>query len=675
MRTNTRPAMLLCLSLTLAAQAFPPTLTTIHNFTGNGANGSGCANCDGAVPSGGIVIGNGGVLYGTTEYGGSAGYGTVFSLTPPQTAGGAWTESILHNFSFADGTNPYGSLTIGTSGVLYGPAQYGGNANCAVQGQAQGCGTIFSLTPPASSGGAWTYAVLYVFSGSGDGAVPAPGPLEIDSSGVLYGTTNSGGPGTCIGGIFSGCGAVFSLAPPTTAGGPWTETVLTTASTLLSNAGVSGILFSSGVLYAAAYNSGDEATGLIFSISLPSPGGAWTESALYSFTNNERPSGSLALGNGLIYGAASSGTADAPVVQPQDEVYSLTPPATSGHAWTKTTLYNPPFDTLPPNSLTFSGGVLYGIILPQTCACGTLYSLTPPDASSGAGGMWTPVTLHDFTGGADGGNVNGGLVVGSDGTIYGTAQAGGSGGVGTVFSLKLVIPEPSLNPDGVVNGASFLSPVSPGSIASAFGSFFVPAPVGAIESPLPDNLSQLSLEFNASVPAPLFFASSGQVNFQVPWELSGQAQANLSTMLYSQASSAQTVTLAAFAPAIFATNAQGSGQGAILDAANRLVDSSNPATPSTTVLQIFCTGLGPLTNQPPTGSPAPLTPYSYTTTTPTVTIGGVQANVSFSGLAPGFVGLYQVNADVPVGVTAGSAVPVVISMPGTVSNTVTIAVQ
>jgi uncharacterized protein (TIGR03437 family) len=58
-----------------------------------------------------------------------------------------------------------------------------------------------------------------------------------------------------------------------------------------------------------------------------------------------------------------------------------------------------------------------------------------------------------------------------------------------------------------------------------------------------------------------------------------------------------------------------------------------------------------------------------------VTIGGLTANVSFSGLAPGFVGLYQVNALVPAGVAAGSAVPVVISMGGATSNTVTVAVQ
>jgi len=60
---------------------------------------------------------------------------------------------------------------------------------------------------------------------------------------------------------------------------------------------------------------------------------------------------------------------------------------------------------------------------------------------------------------------------------------------------------------------------------------------------------------------------------------------------------------------------------------------------------------------------------------PTVTIGGVSANVSFSGLAPGYVGLYQVNAQVPAGLAANNAAPVAISMEGAVSNTVTIAVQ
>ena len=256
MRTNTRPAMLLCLSLTLAAQAFPPTLTTIHNFTGNGANGSGCANCDGAVPSGGIVIGNGGVLYGTTEYGGSAGYGTVFSLTPPQTAGGAWTESILHNFSFADGTNPYGSLTIGTGGVLYGPAQYGGNANCAVQGQAQGCGTIFSLTPPASPGGAWKQTVLHTFAGGpSDGLYP--NSLAFGSGGVLYGTTQSGGT--------ADAGTLFSLTPPSSGGGSWTETVLYSFTGGSDGDDPTSVVMGSGGVLYGTTNGGISNYGTVFS--------------------------------------------------------------------------------------------------------------------------------------------------------------------------------------------------------------------------------------------------------------------------------------------------------------------------------------------------------------------------------------------------------------------------
>jgi uncharacterized protein (TIGR03437 family) len=252
---------------------------------------------------------------------------------------------------------------------------------------------------------------------------------------------------------------------------------------------------------------------------------------------------------------------------------------------------------------------------------------------------------------------------------------GGSAGLGSVFMLKMAVPEPVINSGGLLTAASYTAPVAPGSIASVFGDFFVPAPLSATGSPLPASLAGLSLQFDTSTPAPLFFVSGGQVNLQVPWELAGQPQANLAATLNGQAGASQTVNLAAFAPAIFATNAQGSGQGAILDASNHLVDASNPATPGSTVLQIFCTGLGPVAIQPQTGSPAPLNALSYTSTAPTVTIGAVPAGVSFSGLAPGFVGLYQVNAQVPPGLAANSAVPVVISMPGATSNTVTIAVQ
>jgi minor extracellular serine protease Vpr len=89
------------------------------------------------------------------------------------------------------------------------------------------------------------------------------------------------------------------------------------------------------------------------------------------------------------------------------------------------------------------------------------------------------------------------------------------------------------------------------------------------------------------------------------------------------------------------------------------------------------TGLGALTNQPPTGPPAlgALARLAQTTTTPTVTIGGASANVQFSGLAPGYVGLYQANAQVPPGSATGPAVPLTISIGGGQSNTVTMAEQ
>jgi len=105
-----------------------------------------------------------------------------------------------------------------------------------------------------------------------------------------------------------------------------------------------------------------------------------------------------------------------------------------------------------------------------------------------------------------------------------------------------------------------------------------------------------------------------------------------------------------------------------------LISATNPTTAGAGVL-IYCTGLGEVTNQPATGSPGPSDPLAWTTTTPTVTIGGVPADVQFSGLAPGYVGLYQVNVPVPAGLATGPSVPVVISMGAAASNTVTMAVQ
>ena len=637
----------------------PPVFTTIYNFTGPPFN-SLCPlePCAGSGPTG-LVMGSGGILYGGTDSGGYDNAGTFFSLTPPATAGAMWTETVIS----PQGPGP----AVASGGVLYFESSPGSCSYSVYGGEPppSDCGDLSWAEPPATPGGAWTDGEIYVFpiGGGPQWANPSPDPgIAIGPGGIVYGAADN----------YEGVGFVFSLAPPATPGGPWTQSILYRFPS--PDYGESGVVLSGGpnnapVLYVVAYNQGESYSvpAKILSLSPTGPGGAWTATALYTTASGETIEGNLAVGpGGVLYGTGYTGISCNGCVPTAGEVFSLTPPLESGGTWTKATLYTFPSSVTLGGLLTIgSRGVLYG------ATSSTVFSLAPPAAP---GGAWTETTLHNFTGGADGGIPSPQFAIGSDGTLYGTTYKGGSAGVGTAFAIKIPVPEPSINPGGLVSAASYQAPVAPGSIASVFGSFFVSS-LGATQSPLPASLSGLSLQFDFGPPAPLFFASAGQVNFQVPWELAFQSQVNLAATLNGQTGAAQTVNLAPFAPAIFTINATGSGQGAILDASNHLVDASNPASPGSTVVQIFCTGLGAVSNQPQTGSPAPLSPLAYTGVIPTVTIGGVPAGVSFSGLAPGYVGLYQVNALLPAGLEPGSAVPVVISMEGISSNTVTIAVK
>ena len=234
--------------------------------------------------------------------------------------------------------------------------------------------------------------------------------------------------------------------------------------------------------------------------------------------------------------------------------------------------------------------------------------------------------------------------------------------------------QPSIT--SIVSAASFsAAPLAPGSIATAFGVFLLPAPAGATSVPLPLSLSGFSLQIGGGSQAPLFYASGSQVNFQVPWELAGLAQTTLAASFNGQVGQAQALKLSPFAPAIFTYNQQGTAQGLIVDSNYRLVDASNPAMPGVTTILIYATGLGAVSNPPPTGSPAPSSPLAHTLMTPTVTMGGAPATVQFSGLGPGEVGVYQINAVVPAASASGTAVPVTLSIGGADSNTVTMAVN
>jgi uncharacterized protein (TIGR03437 family) len=190
---------------------------------------------------------------------------------------------------------------------------------------------------------------------------------------------------------------------------------------------------------------------------------------------------------------------------------------------------------------------------------------------------------------------------------------------------------------------------------------------------LPISLAGLSLQFNG-VQAPFIYAAATQANVQVPWELAGQTRASVTALIGDQTSTAQTVSLATFAPGVFTVNSQ--GQGAVVDAiSGQLISPINPANAGVTYISVYCTGLGPVSNQPATGAAASASLLSQTITPPTVTIGGVTAGILFSGLAPTFVGLYQINVQVPASAPLGDAVPLAISISGATAPTVTIAVQ
>ncbi|HXE76040.1 MAG TPA: SBBP repeat-containing protein [Candidatus Xenobia bacterium] len=271
----------------------------------------------------------------------------------------------------------------------------------------------------------------------------------------------------------------------------------------------------------------------------------------------------------------------------------------------------------------------------------------------------------------------------SVGAFQGTSA---SPGLNEGFLSKIKVAEPAINVGGIVNAASFngAAGIAPGAIAAIFGLDLAQVPAFAGALPLPTTLGGATMEFNSSLAVPKFFASPNQVNVQVPWEVPSEALGTLTDTVDATTSAGRSVTVNPVSPGLFAINQQGTGQGAILIANTATFAAavgsipgatSRPAVRGMDFLEIYCTGLGPVTNQPASGAAASASPLSATTTTPTVIIGDVAATVLFSGLAPGFAGLYVVTLQVPANAPTGAAVPVQLTIGGVMSNVVTIAVE
>jgi uncharacterized repeat protein (TIGR03803 family) len=386
------------------------------------------SNCvDGSDPVGNLVMDGSGNLYGMTGSGGitgggcqSYGCGTVFERTA------AGTLQTLYTFYGApDGNNPMNGLVRDSTGNLYGTTAYGGNAG-GVCGTI-GCGIAFELV---KAGTTYTEKVLYAFAGGTDGANPGSG-LVRDTSGNLYGTTVTGGGSGCNAG--TGCGTVFEI---TSAGN---EEVLYSFTGNADGASPSAslILDAAGNLYGTTPYGGNlggvcasRGCGVVFKVT---PAGQ--ETVLYTFkagVDGQSPMAPLVRdGKGNLYGTTSTGgDVTNPWCRTEQNgcgvVFELT------EKGVLRTLYA--FKGYPKDGQHPIAGVAFD-------KQGNLYGTTDWGGSSNDGAVFklapggVETVLHGLTGGTDGENPFGSVVLDAQGNLYGTAIYGGAFGDGVLFKV------------------------------------------------------------------------------------------------------------------------------------------------------------------------------------------------------------------------------------------------
>ncbi len=389
---------ILTLVLLLATGALASTETVLYNFT----DGS-----DGGYPDdlGLLVRDSSGNLYGTTEYGGTCGYGTVFELS----SGG--TERAL--YSFCDGTDggfPLAGVALDPSGKIYGTTEIGG---------AGSCGIVFELSGS-------TLTTLHAFTCGTDGGYPYAGVIR-DKKGNLYGTAESGG--------VNGYGVAYEISSGT-------------YSVIYNFCSVSGCtdgenptsglaMDKKGNLYGVTPKGGTSNYGTVFELS--KSGSNWTETVLHSFAGGSSDGaypyfGSLTLGTqkigkkqkSVIFGvtqqggASNVGTAFEMIKSNTGYMLSLLHSfAGSGDG------------SYPEGTLTYLGNKLFGTTNGGSSSDhGTVFELTRKKKA------WNHTVLYSFTGSSDGGYPYSGVVADAGGNLYGVTEVGGSSGAGVVYKVK-----------------------------------------------------------------------------------------------------------------------------------------------------------------------------------------------------------------------------------------------
>jgi len=226
------------------------------------------------------------------------------------------------------------------------------------------------------------------------------------------------------------------------------------------------------------------------------------------------------------------------------------------------------------------------------------------------------------------------------------------------------------NITSVLNAANGGTDIAPGGLISVYGTQLSPVNLATSEIPLPTALANSCLSVNG-LPVPILFVSPDQVNAQIPFQAIGDVTLVLRTP--GGQSNNFNLVIEPNAPSVFLSGTAGPADNiptVVRNDDNELVTPSHPIhRKSNTALVIYLTGLGPTSPSVATGQPAPFGTLAVSLTQPTVTLGGVDLPVLFSGLAPGLVGVDQINVSVPFNVPDGMSVPLEITQ-GEVSTSI-----
>ena len=264
-------------------------------------------------------------------------------------------------------------------------------------------------------------------------------------------------------------------------------------------------------------------------------------------------------------------------------------------------------------------------------------------------------------------------------STFGEDEAGevyiANAGNGTIHRIE-GSRAPRFTSAGVVNAASFVPGLAPGSLATVFamGVLADPGIVAADRVPLSANLRDVSITVNG-IPAPILALANSngreQVNFQVPWEVTGRPTVSVVVTRAGESGTAAGVPVVEFQPAIYTRDGT---QAVVVHNADYTLAAAGRPLERGEFAFLYATGLGQVANQPPTGSGGPVTPLARAVADVRVTMAGLPCEVQYAGLAPGFVGVYQVNLRVPENAPGGLQ-DLVLNAGGAASPVVKVFVQ